>query len=89
MVFSKSEVIFSGMGLEGRDGLRDDPPLNQTSSTCIWQPLPWGAAWLSKPAHWSRMVTAEVMGIMWFQTQQVFAPEFNLLQINEKEWFQI
>lgn len=35
------------------------------------------------------MVTAEVTEIMWFQTQRVFAPEFNFLQINEKEWLQI
>lgn len=32
---------------------------------------------------------AEVMGIMWFQIQQVFAPEFHFLEINEKEWLQI
>lgn len=32
---------------------------------------------------------AEAMGIVSFQTQQVFAPEFNSLQINEKEWLQI
>lgn len=31
---------------------------------------------------------AEVMGIMWFQIQRVFAPEFNFLQINGKEWLQ-
>lgn len=33
------------MGLEGRDGLRDDQA--QTFSKGIWQPLPWGAAWVS------------------------------------------
>lgn len=32
---------------------------------------------------------AEVMGIVWFRTQQVFTPEFSSLQINEKEWLQI
>lgn len=79
------------MGLEGRDGLRDDQA--QTFSKGIWQPLPWGAAWVSKathvPLHWSRKVMAEVMRIIWFQIQLVFAPEFNSLQINEKEWLQI
>lgn len=78
------------MGLEGKDGLRDDQP---QTSTGIWQPLLWGAARVSEPTrvhlHWSRMVMAEVMGIMWFQIQQVFTPEFNSLQINEKKWLQI
>lgn len=32
---------------------------------------------------------AEVTGRVSFQTQQVFAPEFNSLQINKKEWLQI
>lgn len=64
------------MGLEGRDGLINPRPSQRASGSLCPGVLPGSLNQLTSHLHWSRMVMAEVTGIVSFQTLQVFAPEF-------------